>query len=56
MNRLICLLLLLSINFLFSQTFEGKIEYDINYQSKLKSVPSKQLNTLLGTKQAYITR
>ncbi len=36
-----------------AQSFEGKISYNNNYQSKLANLKSEQLNSMMGTKQDY---
>ena len=38
------------------QNFEGKIMYSINYKSKSKNTSDKQLNNLMGTRQAYVIK
>jgi hypothetical protein len=53
MNKLILLVALLNYYLLALQNFEGKLVYSINYESKIENVSSKQLNTLMGTKQFY---
>ena len=39
-----------------AQSFEGKIMYSNNYQSKIANYPSEQLNNLMGTQQAYVIK
>lgn len=48
--------LILMISFSSAQSFEGKLNYSNNYQSKLATLKSEQLNTLMGTKQIYIIK
>ena len=39
-----------------AQVFEGKIMYSNSYQSKIANYPSEQLNSLMGTQQAYVIK
>lgn len=45
-------LILIALN-TTAQTFEGKITYANDYQSKLANLKSEQLNAMMGTKQDY---
>ena len=47
------IIFILFFNNLFSQPFEGIITFKNTYKSKIKSMNSDQLNTLMGTKQDY---
>lgn len=52
-NNLLPLLLIFISLCSKAQTFEGKIVYRNNYQSKLANLKSEQLNAMMGTKQDY---
>ena len=39
-----------------AQSFEGKIMYSNNYQSKVPNYSSEQLNNLMGTQQVYVIK
>ena len=52
----ISLLTLLLTSNIKAQSFEGKIIYSNSYQSKVANYPSEQLNTLMGTQQAYVIK
>jgi hypothetical protein len=53
MKKTLLLLMLLNSFLIISQSFEGKLVYRINYESKSSRVSSSQLNSLMGTKQLY---
>lgn len=51
LSQFVCLL---SVS--MAQSFEGKIMYSNNYESKIPTYPSKQFNMLMGTQQAYVIK
>lgn len=55
------LIIVLTINLflltnLNAQSFEGKILYKMNYESKVANYPSENLNRLMGTTQVYMIK
>lgn len=53
LSLLVCVFV---FSFSSAQSFEGKITYENNYQSKLSNVNSEQLNSMMGTKQVYVIK
>jgi hypothetical protein len=53
---LIAILSLFSLTNFKAQNFEGKIMYNISYQSKTSGLKSEQLKAMMGTKQAYVIK
>lgn len=53
MKKITLLTLILFTSNYNAQSFEGKITYSNNYQSKVAKLKSEQLNALMGTKQDY---